>query len=63
MLGRSSIDVSMLMSKNLPNPKMTMPPSKIPNVKNFYDPGDLENNVKVKLRICNKRCSHHASLA
>ena len=31
-----------------------MPPSKDTNVKTFYDPGDLENNVKVKLMTYNK---------
>ena len=31
-----------------------MPHSNVPNVKIFYDSGDLENKVKVKLVICNK---------
>ena len=32
-----------------------------PNEKIFYDHGDLENKVKVKLMTCNKRCCHRAS--
>ena len=31
-----------------------------PNVNTFYDPGDLENNVKIKLAKCNKRSCHYA---
>ena len=31
-----------------------MPPLKVSNVKFFYDLGDLENNVKVKLVTCKK---------
>ena len=27
-------------------------PSKVPNLKTLYDPGDLENTVKVKLITC-----------
>ena len=32
-----------------------------PNVKIFYDPGDLANKVKVKLATYNKRSCHYAS--
>ena len=32
-----------------------------PNVKTFYDPGDLENKIKVRLLACNKRSCHYAS--
>ena len=38
-----------------------MPPSKIPNVKTFYDPGNLKNKVKVKLITCNKRSCLNAN--
>ena len=31
-----------------------MPISNVQNVKSFYDPGDLENKVKVKLITCYK---------
>ena len=34
---------------------------KVPNVKIFYDPRDLENTVKVKLMTYNKRSCHYAS--
>ena len=38
--------------KNLPNPKKILYVSfKVPNVKTSYDHDDLENKVKVKLRI------------
>ena len=35
-----------------------MPPSKVPNVKTFFDPGDLENKLKVTLLTCNKKTCH-----
>ena len=39
-----------------------VPPSKVPNIKIIvYDPGDLENKVKVKLMTYNKRSFHYAS--
>ena len=38
-----------------------VPPSKVPNVKIFYDPCDFENQVKVKLMAHNKRFCHKAS--
>ena len=61
MLGRSSIDGSTLMIENLPNPKIAVCATKVPNVNTFYDHGDLENKVKVKLMSCNKRSCHNAS--
>ena len=41
--------------KNLPNPKF-VPTSKVQNLKTFYDPGDLENEVEVKLMRAIKFC-------
>ena len=41
--------------ENHPNPKMTLVPlSKVSNVKTFYDFGDLENKVKVKIVTCSQ---------
>ena len=30
-------------------------------MKIFYDPGDLENKVKVKFMTCNKKFGHYVS--
>ena len=38
-----------------------MPPSKVPNVKTFYGPGDLENKDQDKLMTCNKRPCHKSA--
>ena len=48
--------------KNLLNPEMTFwVKFKVIDEKMFYDRGDLENMVKVKLTTCNKRFCQNAS--
>ena len=49
MMGSSSIDVSTEMKFSAT--------FKVSNVKSFYNHGDLENKVKVKLMTWNKRSS------
>ena len=48
--------------KNLQNPNIKfVPTAKVQNMKTFYDPGELENKIKVKLMTCNKGSCHYAS--
>ena len=55
MLSRSSLDVFTLMIKIFQTQSWQfVPPSKVTNVKNFYDPGNLVNKIKVKLMTCKK---------
>ena len=45
--------------KNLTSPKMTVCTNfKVSNMKTDYDPGGLENKVKVKLVSCNHMSCH-----
>ena len=61
-LTRSSTDVSLLEIKTFQIQRWQfVPPSRVPNIKTFYDPVDLENKVKVKLMTCSKRSCHYAS--
>ena len=60
--GNYSIDISTFMIRIFQTPKWQfVPPLNVPNVKTCYDPGDLENKVKVKIMIYNKRSCHCVS--
>ena len=49
------MDASTLMMKIFQTQRWQfVPTSKVPNVKNSDDPGDLRNKVKDKLLTCNK---------
>ena len=49
ILGGSSIDVSTLLIKIFETQWQFMPPSKLPNVKTFYDHGDLKTRSRSNL--------------
>ena len=55
VLGRSSPEASTLMKKICQTQRWQfVPTSQVQNMKALYDPGDLENKVKVKIMTCNK---------